>query len=178
MTTAPLTIRPGTDADLPAITTIYADNVLHGTGTFELEAPDEAEMTRRRADVLAKGLPWLVAERDGQVLGYAYANHFRPRRAYRFCVEDSIYLHPDARGQGLGRLLLAELVARCEAAGARQMLAVIGDSANAGSIGVHRALGFEHTGLLKAAGWKFERWLDVVLMQRALGVGAASEPAA
>ena len=172
-----LTIRPGTDADLPAITAIYADNVLHGTGTFELEAPDEAEMTRRRADVLGKGLPWLVAERDGQVLGYAYANHFRPRQAYRFCVEDSIYLHPDARGQGVGRLLLAELVARCEAAGARQMLAVIGDSANAGSIGVHLALGFAHTGLLKAAGWKFERWLDVVLMQRALGAGAASGPA-
>jgi len=177
MTTAPLTIRPGTDADLPAITAIYAHNVLHGTGTFELDAPDAAEMTRRRTDVLGKGLPWLVAERDGRVLGYAYANHFRPRRAYRFCVEDSIYLHPDARGQGLGRPLLAELVARCEAAGARQMLAVIGDSANAGSIGVHRALGFEHTGLLKAAGWKFERWLDVVLMQRALGAGAASGPA-
>ena len=177
MTSGPLTVRPSTDADLPAITAIYAHNVLHGTGTFELEGPDEAEMTRRRADVCAKGLPWLVAERGGRVLGYAYANHFRPRRAYRFCVEDSIYLHPDAQGQGVGRLLLAELVARCEAAGARQMLAVIGDSANAGSIGVHRALGFEHTGLLKAAGWKFERWLDVVLMQRALGAGAASGPA-
>jgi phosphinothricin acetyltransferase len=177
MTTVPLTIRPSTDADLPAITAIYADNVLHGTGTFELEVPDEAEMSRRRADVLSKGLPWLVAESGSRVLGYAYANHFRPRRAYRFCVEDSIYLHADARGHGVGRLLLAELVARCEAAGARQMLAVIGDSANAGSIGVHRALGFEHTGLLKAAGWKFDRWLDVVLMQRALGAGAASGPA-
>lgn len=176
MTTAPLTIRPGTDADLPAITAIYAHNVLHGTGTFELDAPDESEMTRRRTDVLGKGLPWLVAERGGRVLGYAYANHFRPRRAYRFCVEDSIYLHPGAQGQGVGRLLLAELVARCEAVGARQMLAVIGDSANAGSIGVHKALGFEHTGLLRAAGWKFDRWLDVVLMQRALGPGAASGP--
>ena len=177
MSYGPLQIRPSADADLSAITSIYADNVLHGTGTFELEAPDEAEMTRRRADVLGKGLPWLVAERSGSVLGYAYANHFRPRRAYRFCLEDSIYLHPDAQGQGVGRLLLAELVARCEAAGARQMLAVIGDSANAGSIGVHRALDFEHTGLLKAAGWKFDRWLDVVLMQRALGAGAASGPA-
>ena len=106
------------------------------------------------------------------MLGYAYANHFRPRRAYRFCLEDSIYLAADARGHGIGRLLLAELLARCEAAGARQMLAVIGDAANAGSIGVHRALGFEHTGVLKAAGWKFDRWLDVVLMQRALGTGA------
>jgi len=167
----PLLLRPSNDADLGAITAIYAHNVLHGTGTFELEAPDEAEMARRRADVLGKGLPWLVAEAGGQVLGYAYANHFRPRRAYRFCLEDSIYLHADARGRGVGKLLLAELLARCEAAGARQMLAVIGDSDNAGSIGVHRALGFEHSGVLKAAGWKFGRWLDVVLMQRALGTG-------
>jgi phosphinothricin acetyltransferase len=176
MTTSPLVIRPSTTADLSAITAIYAWNVGHGTGTFELEAPDDAEMSRRRDDVLSKGLPWLVAERGGAVLGYAYANHFRPRRAYRFCLEDSIYLADTARGQGIGRLLLAELVARCEAAGARQMLAVIGDSANAGSIGVHRALGFEHTGLLRAAGWKFGRWLDVVLMQKALGPGDSSAP--
>lgn len=176
MTIAPLTIRPSTADDLPAITAIYAWNVANGTGTFELEAPDLAEMTRRRDDVLGKGLPWLVAERSGQVLGYAYANHFRPRRAYRFCLEDSIYLADQARGQGVGRLLLAELVARCEAAGARQMLAVIGDSANAGSIGVHRALGFEHTGILRSAGWKFGRWLDVVLMQKPLGLGDTAEP--
>ena len=169
-----LSVRPSTDADLGAITAIYAEAVAHGTGTFELDAPDAAEMARRRADVLGKGLPWLVAEDGGQVLGYAYANHFRPRRAYRFCLEDSIYLHPDARGRGVGRVLLAELLARCEAAGARQMLAVIGDSANAGSIGVHRTLGFEHSGVLKAAGWKFDRWLDVVLMQRALGTGATT----
>jgi L-amino acid N-acyltransferase YncA len=177
MPTAPLlprlTLRNSSDDDLPAIADIYGHHVLHGTGTFELEAPDLAEMARRRDDVLAKGLPWLVAERDGQVLGYAYANHFRPRRAYRFCLEDSIYLAEAARGQGVGRLLLAELMARCEALGARQMLAVIGDSANAGSVGVHRTLGFEHTGLLKAAGWKFGRWLDVVLMQKALGHGDA-----
>ncbi len=176
MTASPLVIRPSTAADLPAITAIYAWNVEHGTGTFELEAPDVAEMARRRDDVLAKGLPWLLAERAGRVLGYAYANHFRPRRAYRFCLEDSIYLADDARGQGVGRLLLAELLARCEAAGARQMLAVIGDSANAGSIGVHRALGFEHTGILRSAGWKFGRWLDVVLMQKALGLGDGTEP--
>lgn len=176
MSTSSLVIRPSTAADLPAVTAIYAWNVEHGTGTFELEAPDLAEMGRRRDDVLSKGLPWLVAERGGQVLGYAYANHFRPRRAYRFCLEDSIYLADQARGQGVGRLLLAELVARCEAAGARQMLAVIGDSANAGSIGVHRALGFEHTGILRSAGWKFGRWLDVVLMQKTLGQGDTSEP--
>jgi L-amino acid N-acyltransferase YncA len=177
MTAPSLLIRPSTLADLPAVTAIYAWNVLNGTGTFELEAPDEPEMARRRDDVLSKGLPWLVAERDGVVLGYAYANHFRPRRAYRFCLEDSVYLAADAKGQGLGRLLLAELLARCEAAGARQMLAVIGDSANLGSIGVHRTLGFEPIGVMRAAGWKFERWLDVVLMQKSLGQGADATPA-
>ncbi len=174
-------IRPSQPADLPAIAAIYAHHVLHGTGTFELEPPDEAEMTRRHADVTGKGLPWLVAvapgaDGDDRVLGYAYANHFRPRRAYRFCLEDSIYLAPEALGRGIGRLLLAELMARCEAQGARQMLAVIGDADNAGSIGLHRALGFEHTGVLKASGWKFGRWLDVILMQKALGPGDACDP--
>ena len=167
----PLTLRPSTDADLPAIQAIYAQAVLQGTGTFETEVPSVEEMGRRRAEVLGRQLPWLVAERGGEILGYAYANYFRPRLAYRFCVEDSIYLAPAAQGQGVGRLLLAELMARCEAAGARQMLAVIGDANNAGSIGVHRALGFQHTGVLKSAGWKFDRWLDVVLMQRPLGAG-------
>jgi L-amino acid N-acyltransferase YncA len=173
----PALIRPSVADDLPQITAIYEWNVLNGTGTFELEAPDLAEMTRRRNDVLGKGLPWLVTERNGQVLGYAYANHFRPRRAYRFCLEDSIYLADAARGQGVGKLLLAELIKQCEAQGARQMLAVIGDSANAGSIGVHRSLGFEHTGLLKASGWKFGAWRDVVIMQRALGAGETTAPA-
>ena len=172
----PLILRPSTAADLPAITQIYGIAVTEGTGTFELEPPDGADMARRRDDVLAKGLPWLVAERDNVVLGYAYANHFRPRLAYRFCLEDSIYLAPLAQGQGIGRLLLAELLAQCEARGARQMLAVIGDSANLGSIAVHRACGFEPTGSFKAAGWKFERWLDVVLMQKSLGEGAATAP--
>jgi L-amino acid N-acyltransferase YncA len=176
MSQPPLLLRPSTEADLPAITRIYAHAVVHGTGTFELDVPDEAEMARRREAVLGHGLPWLVAERAGQVLGYAYANHFRPRRAYRFCLEDSIYLDEAARGHGVGRVLLAELLAQCEARGARQMLAVIGDSANAGSVGVHRACGFEDTGVLKAAGWKFGRWLDVVLMQKALGQGATTEP--
>jgi L-amino acid N-acyltransferase YncA len=173
----PLLIRPSTPEDVPAITAIYGWHVQNGTGTFELDAPGVEEMGRRRDDVLSKGLPWLVAERDGQVLGYAYANHFRPRMAYRFALEDSIYLAPDAQGQGIGRLLLAELLARCEAAGARQMLAVIGDSANAGSIGVHRSLGFSDLGVMKSVGWKFDRWLDVVLMQRSLGSGDSREPA-
>jgi len=172
-----LLIRPSTADDLPAISTIYGHAVEHGTGTFELEPPGAADMARRREDVLAKGLPWLVAERDGRILGFAYANQFRPRPAYRFCLEDSIYLDPLVRGQGVGRFLLAELIAQCEARGARQMLAVIGDSANLGSIGVHRACGFEHCGVFKAAGWKFDRWLDVVLMQRALGEGASTPPA-
>ena len=177
MNASTLWLRDSQDADLPAITAIYAHHVFHGTGTFELEPPDLAEMTRRRAEVLTRGLPWLVAERDGTVLGYAYVNYFKPRLAYRYCLEDSIYLAKDAQGQGLGSLLLAELIARCEALGARKMVAVIGDSANAGSIGVHRRAGFEPMGVMTAAGWKFERWLDVVFMQRELGLGA-SEPAA
>jgi phosphinothricin acetyltransferase len=171
-----LRIRPSAPADLAEITRIYGHAVRHGTGTFELDVPDEAEMAKRRDGVLAHGLPWLIAEHDGRVLGYAYANHFRPRRAYRFCLEDSIYLDETARSQGVGRVLLAELLAQCEARGARQMLAVIGDSANAGSVGVHRACGFEDVGVFKAAGWKFGRWLDVVLMQKALGEGSATEP--
>ena len=171
MTTAPLIIRPSTPADLGAFTAIYAWSVLHGTGTFELDPPSETDMTSRRADVLAKGLPWLVAERNGAVIGYAYANQFRPRPAYRYCLEDSVYLAAEAQGQGVGKLLLAELLGRCEAAGARQMLAVIGDSANLGSVGVHRACGFDHVGVFRASGWKFGRWLDVVLMQKALGLG-------
>ncbi|MDB5998684.1 MAG: putative N-acetyltransferase [Rhizobacter sp.] len=169
-------IRPSRSADLPVVTAIYAWNVKNGTGTFEIDPPDEAEMTRRWADVTGKGLPWLVAEVNGKVLGYAYANHFRPRPAYRFCLEDSIYLDPQAQGQGLGRLLLAELLSRCEAQGARQMMAVIGDSANEGSLGVHRALGFEPVGVMKSAGRKFERWVDVVLMQRVLGPGDSLPP--
>ena len=172
----PLILRPSTVADVTSIARIYRHAVEHGTGTFEIDVPDEAEMARRRDAVLANGLPWLVAERGGQVLGYAYANHFRPRRAYRFCLEDSIYLDPAAQGQGVGRSLLAELLAQCEARGTRQVLAVIGDSANAGSIGVHRACGFEPVGVFDAAGWKHERWLDVVLMQKSLGGGSRTAP--
>jgi phosphinothricin acetyltransferase len=169
--TPKILIRPSTEADLPAIQAIYAHAVLHGTGTFETDVPDVAEMTRRRTEVLSRSLPFIVAEVDGEVTGYAYANYFRPRMAYRYCLEDSIYLAPTAQGEGLGKLLLAELIARCEAAGGRQMLAVIGDAENKGSIGLHTALGFQHTGVLKSSGWKFGRWLDVVLMQRQLGQG-------
>ena len=172
-----LIVRPGTASDVAAVTAIYGWHVHHGTGTFETDPPDAPEMGRRRDDILAKGLPWLVLEQDGTVVGYATANQFRPRPGYRFCVEDSVYLANGSGGKGLGRLLLTELIARCEATGARQMLAVIGDSANAGSIGVHRAMGFDHVGTTRAVGWKFDRWLDVVFMQRSLGRGAASHPA-
>ena len=171
-------VRPSLPTDLAAITAIYGWHVAHGTGTFELDVPDLAEMQQRRDSVLANGWPWLVAQVGDEVLGYAYANTFRPRRAYRFCVEDSIYLAQKAAGKGLGRALLAELITQCEARGARQMLAVIGDSANAASVGVHRALGFEHVGVMKAAGWKMDAWRDVVLMQRALGWGDSQAPAA
>ncbi|MCM3562407.1 MAG: GNAT family N-acetyltransferase [Hydrogenophaga sp.] len=170
-------IRPSRDDDVAAITRIYAHHVLHGTGTFETTPPTEAEMAQRRADVLGKNLPWLVLEDDdGQVIGYAYGNWFKPRPAYRFSVEDSIYLAPEAAGRGLGRLLLAELVAVLERSGIRKVMAVIGDSDNAGSVGVHRALGFEHVGTVKACGWKFGRWLDIVLMERAIGEADRTPP--
>lgn len=175
-TTANITIRPSHDTDVTAIAAIYAHAVLQTTGTFETDAPSPSEIGRRRDEVIARGLPWLVAESNGEVLGYAYANPFRPRKAYRFCVEDSVYLHPNAYGQGVGRLLLAALSARCEALGMRQIIAVIGDSGNLASIGLHRSLGFEQTGLIKNAGWKFGRWLDVVMMQRQLGLGASADP--
>lgn len=169
-------IRPSHEQDLAAITAIYAHHVLHGTGTFETEAPSLADMTARRADVLAKGLPYLVTEDQGQVLGFAYCNWFKPRPAYRFSAEDSIYLAPDASRRGLGRALLAELAARAETAGIRKLIAVIGDSANLGSVGVHRSVGFEHVGLLKSCGWKFDQWLDVVLMEKVLGAGNSRPP--
>jgi L-amino acid N-acyltransferase YncA len=169
-------IRPSRDEDLDAITRIYGHHVLHGTGTFETTPPTLAEMTARRADVLGKGLPWLVAEEDGQVLGFAYGNWFKPRPAYRFSVEDSIYMDPSAHRKGLGRALLAELLAALERAGTRKVMAVIGDSANAGSIGVHKALGFEPVGVVQSCGWKFGRWLDIVLMQKTLGAGDSTPP--
>ncbi len=171
-----LLIRDSQDTDLPHITDIYGHHVQHGTGTFETVPPSVQDMTARRADVLGKGLPWLVLEHEGVVAGFAYANWFRPRAAFRFAVEDSIYLAPGAAGKGWGRALLTELLARCERAGMRKAIAVIGDSANAGSIGLHRALGFEHTGTITACGWKFGRWLDIVLMEKTLGSGHTAAP--
>lgn len=171
-------IRPSLDSDLGAITAIYAHHVLHGTGTFETTPPTEQEMSSRRADVLSKGLPYLVVEdATGSVIGFAYCNWFKPRPAYRYSAEDSIYLAPQAHGRGLGRLLLQELMAQAERAGVRKLIAVIGDSSNLGSIGVHRACGFTHVGVLANCGWKFDRWLDVVLMDRTLGMGSSSAPA-
>ena len=170
------TIRPSRDQDLPAITAIYAHHVLHSTGTFETEPPTETEMKARRADVLAKGLPWLVAEENGQLLGYAYCQWFKQRPAYRFSAEDSIYLHPDAQGKGLGKALLVELAREAEAAGIRKLIAVIGDSGNKGSVGVHRALGFAPVGMFKSCGWKFGKWLDIVLMEKPLGAADSTPP--
>ena len=171
-----LLIRPGRDEDLPAITAIYAHHVLHGTGTFETEPPSVADMATRRVDVLSKGLPYLVAEHDGQLAGFAYGNWFKPRPAYRYSVEDSIYLAPDLHRKGLGRALLAELLARCEAADIRKIMAIIGDSANAGSIGVHRALGFVQVGTIASCGWKFGAWRDIVIMEKTLGAGDTQPP--
>lgn len=172
----PIDIRPSRDEDVAAIAAIYAHHVLHGTGTFETEAPSAHDMAARRADVLAKALPYLVAERDGEVLGFAYCNWFKPRPAYRFSAEDSIYLAEGARGQGLGARLLAALSEAAETVGVRKLIAVIGDSANAGSIGVHRAQGFTHVGVLKDCGWKFGAWRDVVLMEKVLGAGSTTHP--
>jgi L-amino acid N-acyltransferase YncA len=171
-------IRPSTDADLSAITSIYGHHVLHGTGTFETTPPTQAEMAGRRADVLGKGLPWLVLEDGGRVLGYAYCQWFKPRPAYRYSAEDSIYLHPDAAGKGQGRQLLAALLTQAERAGVRKLIAVIGDSANASSIGVHRALGFQQVGTITSCGWKFDRWLDIVLMDKVIGAGDTTPPPA
>jgi phosphinothricin acetyltransferase len=170
-------IRPAVAADLPHIQRIYAHHVLTGLASFEETPPDLADMTRRWQAIVETGLPYVVTESpDGAIAGYAYAGPYRPRSAYRFTVEDSIYLDPAFQGRGLGRALLARLIADATASGKRQMIAVIGDSANAASIGVHRALGFEMTGTFKAIGLKFGRWVDTVLMQRALGEGAARTP--
>ena len=170
------TIRPSCEDDLPAITALYAHHVLNGTGTFETEPPTEAEMATRRADVLGRRLPHLVMTDGDRLLGFAYCQWFKPRPAYRFSAEDSIYLHPDASGQGLGRKLLSALVTRAENAGIRKLIAVIGDSANAASIGVHRSLGFTPVGVVRGCGWKFGRWLDIVLMEKPLGAGDATAP--
>jgi phosphinothricin acetyltransferase len=167
-------IRPSRESDLPAITAIYAHHVLKGTGTFETSPPTEQDMALRRKDVLDKNLPYLVLEDASGTIGFAYCNWFKPRPAYRFSAEDSIYLAPSCNGRGLGKVLLSELMAQAERAGVRKLIAVIGDSSNAASIGVHRSCGFQPVGVLANCGWKFDRWLDVVLMDCALGQGATS----
>jgi L-amino acid N-acyltransferase YncA len=171
-----LLIRPSRDKDISAITAIYTHHVLYGTGSFETEPPGAADMAARRADVLSKGLPYLIAEQDAKIVGFAYGNWFKPRPAYRYSVEDSIYLAPDLHRNGVGRALLAELLARCEAVGIRKVMAIIGDSANAGSIGLHRALGFAHVGVFESCGWKFGAWRDIVIMQKTVGLGATEPP--
>jgi phosphinothricin acetyltransferase len=175
----PVSIRPVRPTDIAAITRIYAHAVRHGTASFELDPPDSNEMTRRLDALITGDFPYLVAEAKGEmesgILGYAYAGPYRARPAYRFTVEDSVYISPDAQRQGLGRLLLDRLIVESEARGYRQMIAVIGDSAQHASIALHTALGFRIIGTFEAVGWKFGRWLDSVLMQRPLGQGATSE---
>jgi L-amino acid N-acyltransferase YncA len=170
------TIRPATPADLPDIRRIYAHHVETGLASFEEVAPDLAEMTRRFAAVTEAGYPYLVAEAAGRVVGYAYCGPYRPRPAYRWSVENSVYLAPDAARRGIGRRLLAALIERATALGKRQMIAVIGDSANHASIGLHEKLGFRRVGTIEGAGFKHGRWVDSVLMQRALGPGMAEPP--
>ena len=169
-------IRPTLEADLPTITAIYQQAVREGTATFELDPPDITEMTRRYRALVDGGYPYFVATIDGRVAGYAYAGAYRPRPAYRFTVENSIYLKPAIHRRGIGLRLLHRLIEECERRGYRQMIAVIGDSANAGSIGVHTACGFQMIGTHPTVGLKFGRWLDTVMMQRALGAGATTVP--
>ena len=171
-----LLVRPSTEGDLSTITHIYSHHVRHSSATFEVEPPDEDEMAKRRATILALAMPYLVAEQDEVVVGYAYASPYRPRPAYRFTVEDSVYVDPEHLGRGIGRALLAALIEHCERGPWRQMIAVIGDSANTASLGLHAHLGFRMAGTLQAAGFKFGRWIDIVLMQRALGPGDTTPP--
>lgn len=166
-----LSVRNATIDDVPAIGAIYAHEVLHGLATFEESPPSNAELASRQDGIRALGLPYLAACLDGEVVGYSYATTYRPRPAYRNTIEDSVYVAKTMHGRGIGAALLAELVARCECGSWRQMIAVIGDSANAGSIALHRKLGFRHVGTLDAVGFKLGRWVDTVLMQRALGPG-------
>src|SRR5262245_15758548 len=172
-----LVIRPATAADVPPITAIYAHAVVNGTASFELEPPSADEMLRRYSAITSGGFPFLAAESGRTVIGYAYANAYRLRPAYRFTVEDSIYVAPEAHGMGVGSKLLAALIERAEAGGYRQMIAVIGDSRQISSIAIHRSAGFVFSGTLHSVGFKFGRWLDSVLMQRSLGAGDTDPPA-
>ena len=169
-------LRDACANDAPAIQAIYATHVLTGLASFEEVPPDAAEMAQRMAVIQAHNLPYIVAESDGRIGGYAYASPSRERSAYRYTVEDSVYIADDALRRGLGRALLSDVIKRCTAAGYRQMIAVIGDSANQGSVGLHTHLGFETVGTMPAVGFKFGRWVDSVRMQRALGAGATAPP--
>jgi phosphinothricin acetyltransferase len=169
-------VRPARAADLPALQAIYAHHVMHGLASFEEVPPALEEITRRHAEVTERGLPWLVAEVGGSVAGYGYCAPYRARSAYRYTLEDSIYVRPDAQGKGVGGALLREVLAACEGLGYRQVIAVIGDSANAASINLHASVGFVRCGMLRSTGFKFGRWVDSVLMQRPLGRGDASLP--
>lgn len=175
--TAPEFIVRDTSAeDMPAIQAIYAKQVLQGLATFEEEPPTAEDLLSRRDVILRAGLPYLCAERDGRVIGYSYAAAHRPRPAYRYTVEDSVYVDEDMHGLGAGRALLEAVVAQCEIGPWRQMIAVIGDTGNAGSIALHKRLGFRHVGTLNAVGFKLGRWVDTVIMQRPLGPGGSAEP--
>lgn len=169
-------IRAATAEDAGALAAIYGHHVLHGFGTFEEEPPSPAEMESRRAAIADRGLPYLVAEEAGQVLGFAYAGPFRPRQAYRYTLEDSVYIAPEAIGRGVGRTVLSAVIAECEALGVRQLVAVIGDSGNAASIGLHRSLGFVGAGVGKSFGFKHGRWVDIVWMQKPLNGGDQTDP--
>ena len=171
-----LITRPATTADIPAIAAIYDEQVINGTATFEVVSPDETEMARRMAEIAAAGYPYFVAERNSRVLGYSHGGPYRPRPAYRNTVEDSVYLATDARGQGIGGALLRLVIDECTVRGFRQMIAVIGDATNAASVRLHKAAGFTLVGTLKDVGYKHGRWIDSVLMQRALGIGASGKP--
>ena len=169
-------VRDATEADMAAVQVIYAEAVLHGLASFEEAPPTLDDMLARRAKVLGQGLPWLVAELDGRVAGYAYASSYRDRSGYRYTIEDSVYVAPDMQGRGVGRALLAALLERCNAGPWRQMVAVIGDSENRGSIALHESLGFRMVGTLEAVGFKLGRWVDSVFMQIPLGEGGDTLP--
>jgi phosphinothricin acetyltransferase len=169
-------LREAEPSDLEAMRAVYAHHVLHGLGTFEEVPPDADDFAARRAAVKAVGLPWLVAEIDRKLAGYAYAGPFRPRSAYRYTAEDSVYVAPERVGTGVGRALLAAVIDLCRDRGVRTLTAFIGDSGNAASIGLHRSLGFDTSGLVRSAGWKHGRWADLVIMTKALGEGDATPP--
>ena len=172
----PVVIRPAVPADVPAITAIYADEVRQRVNTYEYDAPDAAEMARRMQTVLDAGYPYLVAEHDGRLAGYAYASSFRSRAAYHWVVENSVYVAGDAQGKGIGAALLQALIEACSERGYRQMVAVIGEASNTASIRLHERFGFTHVGTFPGIAWKHERWLDTVFMQRALGAGNQEPP--